>query len=226
MSGMMDCAVLLHPAREHWLNAWMARSSAANPRLRLHACELAQTGDGSPSVHALRDASLSLRRYDVAVLPVSYASLSWARTALAGVSRQHILPIPLMALIEGLRAPAIQDLFELGVADFLRADDSLDDLRVRLTQMTCTQPSPPDVSADAAPPNAHANETFHTAKTRVIACFERDYIAKALSRHAGNISMAARSAQKHRRAFWALMRKHQIDAAPYRRSFEDRSEGP
>jgi len=245
MSGIIECAVLQHCAKEDWLGAWMARHVNANPRLYLHTYELTPTSDGLPSVHALRDAALTLRRYDVAILPVSYPSLSWTRMALAGVMQhQQTLPIPLIALVDGLRAPAIQDLFELGVTDFLREDDGLDDLRARVTQMASAgwrrtreisnrsswfgrhadaptllaEPSRFEHTDDAAISGAmpDGDETFRIAKTRVIARFERDYIDKALSRHAGNISMAARSAQKHRRAFWALMRKHRIDAAPYR----------
>ncbi|MCC2597291.1 hypothetical protein LKR43_13185 [Pusillimonas sp. MFBS29] len=64
--------------------------------------------------------------------------------------------------------------------------------------------------------SATTKESFRAAKGRVIERFERAYIKAALGRHSGNIAMAARSAQKHRRAFWALMRKHNIDAAPYR----------
>lgn len=60
------------------------------------------------------------------------------------------------------------------------------------------------------------NESFRAAKARVIERFEKAYIAAALSRHSGNIAMAARAVQKHRRAFWALMRKHDIDARPFR----------
>lgn len=63
---------------------------------------------------------------------------------------------------------------------------------------------------------ATSHESFKSAKSRVVERFERAYITAALGRHYGNIAMAARAAQKHRRAFWALMRKHQIDAAPYR----------
>ncbi|MFT0544922.1 helix-turn-helix domain-containing protein [Allopusillimonas ginsengisoli] len=59
-------------------------------------------------------------------------------------------------------------------------------------------------------------ESFRMAKSRVIERFEKVYIAAALSRHSGNIAMAARAVQKHRRAFWALMRKHDIDARPFR----------
>jgi DNA-binding NtrC family response regulator len=50
----------------------------------------------------------------------------------------------------------------------------------------------------------------------VVDGFERDYICRALSRHGGNVAQAARACAKHRRAFWALMQKHGIEAAPYR----------
>jgi DNA-binding NtrC family response regulator len=50
----------------------------------------------------------------------------------------------------------------------------------------------------------------------IVEQFERGYITEALERHGGNIAMAARASNKHRRAFWALMRKHKIDAALYR----------
>jgi hypothetical protein len=67
-----------------------------------------------------------------------------------------------------------------------------------------------------AAPRIHPDEPFRTAKSRVVDSFERDYVRTALSRHAGNVARAARASAKHRRAFWALMRKHHIDAAPYR----------
>jgi CheY-like chemotaxis protein len=67
----------------------------------------------------------------------------------------------------------------------------------------------------------HPDEPFRTAKSRVVDTFERDYVRTALSRHAGNVARAARASAKHRRAFWALMRKHDIDASPYRQREED-----
>jgi DNA-binding NtrC family response regulator len=63
----------------------------------------------------------------------------------------------------------------------------------------------------------HVDEPFRQAKNRVVDDFEQEYVRTALSRHAGNVARAARASSKHRRAFWALMRKHHIDAAPYRR---------
>jgi len=65
----------------------------------------------------------------------------------------------------------------------------------------------------ALPPHASATlpESFQGAKNRVIAEFEKSYIERALLMSHGNISKAARAAQKSRRAFWELIRKHRID---------------
>jgi transcriptional regulator with PAS, ATPase and Fis domain len=54
--------------------------------------------------------------------------------------------------------------------------------------------------------------TFKEAKAHAIENFERQYIVKLLIEHAGNVSQAAHSAHKHRRAFWELMKKYKIDA--------------
>jgi len=63
---------------------------------------------------------------------------------------------------------------------------------------------------------ANSEEGFQTVKRRVVASFERAFIHSLLSRTDGNISAAARCARQHRRAFWALMKKHDIDAQTYR----------
>jgi two-component system, NtrC family, response regulator GlrR len=59
-------------------------------------------------------------------------------------------------------------------------------------------------------------ESLKTAKSRAIAQFEKNYIQGLLIAHEGNISRAAKEAQKNRRAFWQLIRKHQIDAQTFR----------
>ena len=59
--------------------------------------------------------------------------------------------------------------------------------------------------------------SFQEAKASVIASWERRYIETVLAAHQGNISLAARSAKKNRRAFWELMRKHGIDANRFRK---------
>ena len=45
----------------------------------------------------------------------------------------------------------------------------------------------------------------------VVENFEREYINKLLLAYGGNISKAANAAQKNRRAFWELIRKHGIE---------------
>lgn len=57
---------------------------------------------------------------------------------------------------------------------------------------------------------------FQQLKSRVVAQFERAYLTHALARSNGNIAMAARNSSKHRRAFWALMRKYRINADDFR----------
>jgi len=54
------------------------------------------------------------------------------------------------------------------------------------------------------------DKSFKALKARAIAEFETGYVRQLLLLHDGNISMAARVARKNRRAFWQLMRKHNI----------------
>ncbi len=56
-------------------------------------------------------------------------------------------------------------------------------------------------------------KSFKEEKELVVKSFERKYIIKLLSIHNGNISRAARTAGKNRRAFWELMRKHKIESS-------------
>jgi len=53
-------------------------------------------------------------------------------------------------------------------------------------------------------------ESFQEAKARLITQFEENYIRGLLTAYNGNISKAADAAQKERRTFWGLMRKHKI----------------
>jgi two-component system, NtrC family, response regulator GlrR len=55
-----------------------------------------------------------------------------------------------------------------------------------------------------------AESSFKKLKARAIAQFEISFIRHLLTQNDGNISKAARAAQKNRRAFWQLMRKHEI----------------
>jgi DNA-binding NtrC family response regulator len=58
--------------------------------------------------------------------------------------------------------------------------------------------------------------SFKEAKATLIAQFERSYIQGLLLAHRGNISRAAQAAQKNRRAFWQLIRKHGIDVQNFK----------
>jgi|HigsolmetaAR203D_1030402.scaffolds.fasta_scaffold00005_124 Transcriptional regulator containing PAS, AAA-type ATPase, and DNA-binding domains len=250
MPGIIDCAVLMLPAHAAWSGRWMQQQADRLGRIRLHALWLVDPqspADAPVPVQALGDAQLALRRYDAGLLPVDYPTLGWTRTALA------LLPSgersPMVALVDGLQAPAVQDLLRLGLDDFMREGCPPDDVRARIERQAARararvvtadaaswpqgQTAPPGIGSGALAQDCCAAESpagpllgpapvfrpeepFRQAKSRVVATFERDYITRALARHAGNIAMAARAAHKHRRAFWALMRKHGIDAGPYR----------
>lgn len=68
--------------------------------------------------------------------------------------------------------------------------------------------------ADAQTPGSI--DTFRSAKARVVQAFERQYLVQLLQQCEGNISQAARAASKNRRAFFELMRRHDIKAELYR----------
>jgi len=231
MLEAVDCAVLVIPSQAAWTRDWMAARSGLG-RVRLHGVMLAHEGP-----QALSALGLSLRRYDVCALPVSAAALSWTRTALACVPQE--LPVPLLGVLREVRAAAVRDLLALGMADFVHEAAGDEELQARLAQLARRSRFKPDTggaggpaggAVPAAPLAVRACEEaaapasvepFKQAKSRIVASFERDYLNGALARHAGNISSAARAARKHRRAFWALMRKHRIDAAPFREAAPD-----
>ena len=211
-------------------------------------------------VEALARVAVSLRRYDSCLLPVAPSSVAWARMALSHAG--DALTTPLLLLMDGMKAPAIEDLLGLGATDFMAQPACVESMRVRLARLrrsgsgahpawrqTRVEEAPARYAAHGAspvpPPHAArppvaadileqglanlrdtrrqaAQESFRQAKARVVDGFEREYIRHALSRHGGNVAQAARACEKHRRAFWALMRKHGIEAAPYRQAAQGR----
>ena len=66
--------------------------------------------------------------------------------------------------------------------------------------------------------NGSEGESFREAKAKTIEEFEKYYIKRLLLAYNGNISRAAKAAGKDRRAFWALIQKHDIDAGQFRAS--------
>ena len=58
--------------------------------------------------------------------------------------------------------------------------------------------------------------SFQEMKANVISEFETNYIRNLLIAYKGNISRAAEAAQKERRTFWQLVRKHKIDVQQFK----------
>ena len=58
--------------------------------------------------------------------------------------------------------------------------------------------------------------SFQEAKANVISQFETTYIQSLLTVYKGNITRAAQAAQKERRTFWQLVRKHNIDVQQFK----------
>src|SRR5262249_25261653 len=57
---------------------------------------------------------------------------------------------------------------------------------------------------------AAEDQSFRTNKSRVVWRFEHDFLTTALRAHGGNITRAASAVGKNRRAFWELLRKHNL----------------
>ena len=54
------------------------------------------------------------------------------------------------------------------------------------------------------------DEPYHAAKDRLIAEFEREYLARLSARAGGNMSRAARLANIDRTTLYRLMEKHNV----------------
>jgi DNA-binding NtrC family response regulator len=61
-------------------------------------------------------------------------------------------------------------------------------------------------------------KSYQQAKKKVVDEFEKRYVQSLLALHQGNISKAASAAQKNRRAFWEIIRKHGIDVQGFKLS--------
>jgi DNA-binding NtrC family response regulator len=74
----------------------------------------------------------------------------------------------------------------------------------------------PDVGLSGPEENARSLESsqrrsFQEEKREVVASFEREYLARLLADHRGNVSHAARSAGKERRELGRLLKKYRLD---------------
>lgn len=273
MRQQIDCAVVTMATHRVWLEQALKLVEPAMARIRMHnldwEAEHRDNVDASVNIDisAFAKSAVSLRRFDVCLLPVSLETLSWTRQALAAIPRGPF--VPLIGVFSGLRSAAMQDLLELGLADFVRLPLCPDEYRARILSTVSKVPRPgsslrepehlygePAKSGHYAvhsgsvhgrintqngfkfqskglknnnknikflfdQKNAQCtqnleNTSFRQLKAIMVEQFERDYVTRALEMHNGNIAKAARASNKHRRAFWALMRKYQIEASQYR----------
>ncbi|MEI7569145.1 MAG: helix-turn-helix domain-containing protein [Alcaligenaceae bacterium] len=278
MRQQIDCAVLRLAAHRRWLEDVLLCAAPSLNRIKLHQLEWEAGQDLEVSLdqavalpaQALAQAGVSLRRFDLCLVPVSLDTLAWTRQALSMIPRGPFLP--LVGIFQDLRSAAMQDLLELGMADFVRLPLCRDEFRARVLSTVarvprlgtlrepelaygaldgpvmpqtgyeslveagrCAQPSLRAQTVKTKTDRVKAKQlahdrlstkhaqfglvegnSFREAKSSLVREFERDYISHALLKHNGNIAMAARASNKHRRAFWALMRKHEIEAELYR----------
>jgi DNA-binding NtrC family response regulator len=59
-------------------------------------------------------------------------------------------------------------------------------------------------------------QSLRQAKAKMVEAFEKTYIQGLLVAYQGNITRAAEAAQKNRRAFWQLIRRHHIDVQTFK----------
>jgi len=234
MREMFECAVLQAPDQAG------VGAIDGGGRIKLHVYDLglaAAPGVAPDTTGLIAASALALQRYDACLLYIEPANLSWVRIALSRA--RPVLRTPVLALVREVRAAALADLLALGVKDFLRVPVCSEELRARLLHLPGRAQLQEPTSAYGAAPLAAStaprapsprsqrscgidiasyepDEPFRLAKARIVSGFERAYLRQALARHDGNVARAARAANKHRRAFWALMHKHAIDARTYR----------
>ena len=70
---------------------------------------------------------------------------------------------------------------------------------------------PSHFASPARPASSGAPLSFRDARERALSSFERRYVEDLLRMHGGNITRAAREANKDRRAFGRLVKRHGID---------------
>lgn len=275
MRERLDCAILGFGG----MTDWCKQKAGVYAKGRLHLHRLDQPEPTLEDARALATMAVSLQRFDACLLAVCESNLGWVRQAMLAANGQ--LRTPVIGLLHNLTAPAIDDLYNLGMADFVREPVCLEEIRIRTERLlnkprVAVKSAYSDASvaapcavydgsrlygqADARSDHqvngrsislsddqalrvqpggsgvqehgdleleafaiasasrcASSSDPFGIAKGKVIGCFERAYLLASLAKSSGNIAMAARGAKKHRRAFWALMRKYEIDAAPFRR---------
>lgn len=142
---------------------------------------------------------------DVVYLEVGNDHSWWLGVRLAGEE------MPVFAVSETIDPEEVFGLLSLGFTEVLPPPLTAITVLPRLWQRLGTRHRPAEISM----PGKVAEVPFRDAKKQVVSGFEKTYLTEMLARHGGNITQAARAAKKDRRAFWELMRKHQIDVRQF-----------
>jgi DNA-binding response OmpR family regulator len=196
------------------------------------------TDDKELRPDVLARSSLLLRRYDAVLMPVSVGTLGWTRQCLASLPRGATIPV--IGVMQDLRSGALLDLLELGLTDFLRTPVCPHETRARLIATVSRAPKqtylreqgngtswcaePPDFFVRTKPKRSRVSASdnlaswlasmekgdFGVQKKQVVQIFEQQYLRRAMDRAGGRITLAARHSNKNRRAFWELLRKHDL----------------
>ena len=90
-----------------------------------------------------------------------------------------------------------------------------------LTDKTIIRAEDLPLSSETTAASINWQESFNVAKARVIEDFELKYLNEIVSASDGNISRAARAAQKDRRTFFALLKKHGLTTTARNQLVED-----
>jgi DNA-binding NtrC family response regulator len=90
---------------------------------------------------------------------------------------------------------------------------------IHLCSGTTIKPADLGLPSSSAQPPALAQDgkllDFRSLKRSVIECFERDYLARLMAAHNGNVSAAARTACKERRDLGRLLKKYDLHPTDY-----------
>lgn len=216
----LDC-LLLHPTRAEQRLKVLRNLWKAHEQISLQAHAVAQI-ECSQQAHALAN---QIDRFDVVLLLVGHDELAWSRTLLA--DGQPLWARPVMLLADNLHPAAIHDLLWLGAADFADLHTPFGEVLVRCRRLHHQRlaqrgvqrhlPDGPNSIKPSFMDSGTINEPdFNAAKRAHVQSFERKWLLQMLSTYRGNVTHAARASGKNRRAFWALLQKHQLSAAPFR----------
>lgn len=201
---------------------------------------------GDSVEQGLRQWALNLMQYDLALIAVSPVNLAWIRSQLHYARHylrtpivavvQNLQPVAIQDVLDAGAADFVMDhnlITELPIRVKLLQHRLQKSFVYDSPPLSTPLPAPETTNPEALLLKEHTNsldvytaavasgyanhgQSFQQAKNSVVQRFEKAYIRAALVRNQGNITRAARTAQKHRRSFWELMRKHNIDADIYR----------